>query len=36
VIYHLYVVYDLACSLLLVDILAEYMLVTPRGSIYAR
>jgi hypothetical protein len=35
-IYHLYVVYDLACSPLLVDILAEQMLVTPRGSIYAR
>jgi hypothetical protein len=32
---YLYVVYDLACFLLLVDILAEYMLVTPRGSIYA-
>jgi hypothetical protein len=32
---YLYVVYDLACSLLLVDILAESMLVTPRGGIYA-
>jgi hypothetical protein len=36
IIYHLYVVYDLACSPLLVDILVEYMLVTPRGSIYDR
>ena len=28
--------YDLVCSPLLVDDLAKYMLVTPRGSIYAR
>jgi hypothetical protein len=33
---YLYVVYDLACFPLLVAILAEYMLVTPTGSIYAR
>jgi hypothetical protein len=35
-IYHVYVIFDLACSPLLVDTLAKYMLVTPRGSIYAR
>ena len=34
--YYVYVIYDLACSLLLVDTLAKLMLVTPRGSIYAR
>jgi hypothetical protein len=33
---YLYVVYDFACSPLLVAILAEYILVTPRESIYAR
>ena len=35
-IYHLCVVYDLACSPLLVEALAKLILVTPRGSIYAR
>ena len=35
-IYLLYVIHDLACSPLLVDALAKYVLVTPRGSIYAR
>ena len=34
--YHVYVVYDLACSLFLVAALAKYVLVTPRGGIYAR
>jgi hypothetical protein len=33
---YLYVVYDLACSPLLVAISADYILVTPRGGIYAR
>src|SRR3954469_502296 len=31
-----YVIYDLACSPLLVEALAKLILVTPRGSIYAR
>ena len=30
------VVYDLACSPLLVEALAKFLLLTPRGSIYAR
>jgi hypothetical protein len=33
---YFYVVHDLACFLLLVAILAESILVTPRGGIYAR
>ena len=31
-----YVICDLACSPLLVEALAKLILVTPRGSIYAR
>ena len=35
-IYHICVVYDLAGSSLVVEALAKLILVTPRGSIYAR
>ena len=36
IINHMCVVYDLACSPLLVEALAKLILVTPSGSNYAR